>query len=59
MYNVENGIVKIYNITDNHDRYVVCRLVDGKLWYYTSWKKLEDAESAAEEFDNGIVVEVE
>ena len=39
------------------DRYIVARLVDGELYYYTSWETEEDAWKAAREWDNAVVVE--
>ena len=53
------GQVLIRNVSPTHFRYIVCRLVDGDLWYYTTWKTREAAEAAAEEFENGLVVDME
>ena len=55
----DKGTVTIYNLSPNHSRYVVCRLVDGQLWFYTSWSDKDKAEAAAQEFENGLVVEVD
>lgn len=54
----EKGTVEINNIPEKHSKYVVCRLLDGQLWFYTSWSDKDKAEAAAAEFENGIVVEV-
>lgn len=59
MLRTEKGTVEIMNITEKHSKYVVCRLVDGQLWFYASWSDRESADNTAAEFDNGIVVEVE
>lgn len=53
------GQVLIRNVSPTHFRYIVCRLVDGDLWYYTTWKTREAAEAAATEFENGLVVDLE
>jgi len=59
MLRTEKGTVEIMNIPEKHSRYVVCRLVDGQLWFYDSWSDREQADNTAAEFDNGLVVEVD
>lgn len=53
------GTVLVRNLSPTHFRYIVCRLVDGDLWYYSTWKTREAAEVAAGEFENGLVVDME
>lgn len=53
------GTVGVRNLPPKHSRYVMCRLVDGELWFYTSWNTRDKAEDAAREFENGIVVDME
>ena len=50
-----NAIVN--NLPENPERYIVARLSNCELWYWGSWDNKEKAEKAAEEFDNGVVVE--
>lgn len=52
------GQVFIKNISPTHFRYVICRLVDGDLWYFSTWKTREAAEFAAEELENALVVDM-
>ena len=52
------GQVLVRNVSPTHFRYIVCRLVDGDLWYYSTWKTREAADTAAAEFENGIVVDM-
>ena len=52
------GTVEIMNTNERMSRYVVCRLVDGQLWFYTSWDTRQQADKAAEEFENGLVVDI-
>ena len=52
------GKVLIRNMPKDHSKYVLCRLVDGELWFYTSWNTKDKADEARKEFENGIVVEV-
>lgn len=51
------GQVLVRNVSPTHFRYIVCRLVDGDLWYYSTWKTKEAAEVAAGEFENALVVD--
>ena len=51
--------VEVNNMTKNPKRYIVARVVDGQLWYFSTWKIKEDAERTAMELDNAIVLEVE
>lgn len=52
----EHYSVSVYNTPMFPRRYVACRLVKGKLWYWGSWDDEEMAEEAAKQFDNGMVV---
>lgn len=38
-------------------RYVVARLIEGRLWFWGSWESFDDAFNVAVELENGIVVE--
>lgn len=58
MLNSKTGTVTVMNTTEKISRYVVCRLLDGHLWFYTSWDTRQQADNAAEEFDNGLVVDL-
>lgn len=58
MLNSKTGTVTVMNTTEKISRYVVCRLLDGQLWFYTSWDTRKQAANAAEEFDNGLVVDL-
>ena len=48
--------VEAMNVPKDHDKYIVARLNQGKLWYWGSWKDKQLADMAAREM-NGIVVE--
>ena len=52
------GQVLVRNVSPTCFRYIVCRLVDGDLWYYSTWKTREAADTAAAEFENGLVVDM-
>ena len=58
MLNSKTGTVTVMNTNERMSRYVVCRLVDGQLWFYTSWDTRQQADKAAEEFENGLVVDL-
>lgn len=58
MLNSKTGTVTVMNTNEKISRYVVCRLLDGQLWFYTSWDTRQQAVNAAEEFDNGLVVDL-
>lgn len=49
--------VYVNNMPDYANQFVVCRLVNGELWFYGSWSEKKKAEKIASEFENGIVVE--
>lgn len=49
--------VTVQNVTEGKSKYVVARLVEGKLWYYGRFKTEGEAEKCAGEFDNGLVLE--
>ena len=50
--------IKIYNLPDSEmQRWVVVRLVSGKLWFYGTYDDRERAEKAAGDFENGLVIE--
>lgn len=51
------GYVKVNNLPSEHERYVVARLNDGELWFWGSWADKETAEKAANQFENGRVIE--
>ena len=48
--------VKVENISEGKAKYVVARLVEGKLWYYGRYETTERANEVAQEFDNGLVL---
>lgn len=51
--------LKINNIQPGYNEpYVVARLIDGTLWYFGRYSTEEEAEMAAEQFNNAIVMEV-
>lgn len=50
--------VEINNLPLDHEPFCICRLLDGKLWYHSSFKYFESAEKVRERFENGIVLEV-
>ena len=52
-------IVKIKNMPDSPRKYIVARAVQGDLWYYASWDEKDKAEQCKEEFENGVIAEVE
>jgi hypothetical protein len=47
--------VNINNAPTDVDPYVVCRVLDGQLWYWGSWSDPDKANAAAAEMD-GVVV---
>lgn len=51
--------VNINNLDADHERFVVCRLVDCQLWYWGSWSDPLEAERVARTFENGVVVDTE
>lgn len=51
-------IVKIENVPNYVEHFIVARLRDGKLWYWGSWEEQDLAEKAAKDV-KGIVVEVD
>lgn len=48
--------VEVMNVPKDHDKYIVARLNQGKLWYWGSWEDNQSADMAAREI-SGIVVE--
>ena len=38
-------------------KYIVCRAVEGQLWFWGTWDDLNTALKVAKEFENGCVVE--
>lgn len=52
-------MMKVNNLDAEHERFVVARLVDGELWYWGSWNTDEAAIRVAQQFDNGVVVDME
>lgn len=48
-------LVRVKNVTEGEEKYVVARLVSGELWYYGRYPK-EKANQVASEFENGIVL---
>lgn len=48
--------VEAMNVPKDHDKYIVARLNQGKLWYWGSWDDERKAKITALEI-NGIVVE--
>lgn len=51
-------MAKVNNLDAEHERYVVARLVDGELWYWGSWDDAEAAKIVAQQFDNGVVIDM-
>lgn len=49
-------IVEAMNVPKDHDKYIVARLNQGKLWYWGSWDDEMEAKRTAL-WINGIVVE--
>lgn len=49
--------VKMNNSPLQAERFIVARLSNGELWYWGSFTNKPDAEKAAGQFENGIVVE--
>lgn len=49
--------VKMNNPPLQAERFIVARVSNGELWYWGSWSDKSDAEKAATQFENGIVVE--
>lgn len=48
--------VKVYNCPSDADKYIVCRLSNGELWYWGSYEDESEAIEVADEFENGLVV---
>lgn len=53
-----NCIAEVNNIPEDAERYIVAMVSEGELWYWGSWDNKEEADNAAKDFWNGIVVEV-
>lgn len=49
--------VWINNMPEETEKYIVARFDRNELWYWGSWRNETDAEKAAMQFKNGIVVE--
>lgn len=49
--------IKMNNLPLQAERFIVARLSNGGLWYWGSWSNKSEAEKAAMQFDNGIVLE--
>lgn len=56
---MEKAILKteVLNIDKDHEKYVVAKVGLGTLWYWGSWADKKDAEKAAEQLQNAIVLE--
>lgn len=48
--------IKVNNVPDNAEKYIVARYNMSELWFWGSWNTLEEAERVANEISNGIVV---
>ena len=53
----EIGKVEVHNIEPDHEKYVVVRVFDQKMWFYGSWAEKVPAEKIAAKFENAIVIE--
>ena len=52
-------LATVKNITDNPRKYVVAKVVDNELWYWSTWNdKVLAEQSAIGCGDNAIVLEV-
>ena len=53
-----NGMINYMSETATHRKWIVCRAVDGEVWFYDAWMydHEEDARAQAREV-NGFVVE--
>ena len=52
-------VATVKNITDNPRKYVVAKVVDNELWYWSTWNdKVMAEQSAIECGDNAFVLEV-
>lgn len=49
--------VSVNNVSSDAEKYIVARLVEGVLWYYTSWKTKEEAQRQADTSEDFVVVE--
>lgn len=47
--------IKINNIPNKTNRFVVARTVDDELWYWGTWNKYDDAYNCAKEIDGVII----
>lgn len=54
------GYLFVNNMPSNRIKngFLVCRVVDGELWFYGLYDLKDRADKAAAEIGNGIVVEV-
>ena len=56
---MEHYKVCVNNVPENAYEYIVCRLVNSQLWYYSSFANREIAEKELErleEFDDNVVI---
>lgn len=52
-------LATVKNITDNPRKYVVAKVVDNELWYWSTWNDKAMAEQSAKECgDNAFVLEL-
>ena len=52
---IKEMTVKVKNVTEGKEKFVVARLDHNELWYWGRWDKEEDANRVAEEID-GLVL---
>lgn len=55
------GKIRVNGMPEDHEKYVVARVVGSsvnELWYWGSLDNKEEDDNAAKDFWNGIVVEV-
>lgn len=43
--------MKIHNMPEDHDKYIVARVCDNELWFWGSFETETDAKKVAEEMD--------
>lgn len=55
-----NAFLRVNNMPNTRieNGFLVCRVIDGELWYYGLYDLKDRADKAAAEIGNGIVVEV-
>ncbi len=51
--------VEVMNLNRADKKYIVARAINGELWFWGQWDDEDEARKVAEQFENGVVLEME